>query len=482
MSRHERRRRNRRIEHRRATAKRALLAGAGLSLGATLVTGSSAEAATFTVSNLNDSGAGSLRQAILDSNTTPGADVVTFQSTLSGQITLGSQLSITDPVQVLGPGANRLTISGNNQSRIFYVHPPGEAPVTIAGLTLTAGNSAADRGGAIRNKYAQLTVDHVVISNSVATANQSGGGIENEDASLTVRSSTISGNSARAGGGIYSIHDRADVVTIQNSTITGNSARYSGGGIMFTNPAGYTPRIAIGSSTISGNSVTSYASYGGGGGIWLNAVAGSSLLSTIVADNSAPIGPDIRVFGPSGSLNTAFSLIENPSGAAITGGPNITAQDPKLLPLADNGGPTPTEALAAGSPAIDQGQASGEDQRGAPRPFDFAGIALAGSNQADIGAYERVLCGGKLVNRVGTAGKDKLKGTKGSDGILGLGGKDTLKGLKGNDGLCGGPGKDKLKGGAGNDRLLGQAGNDTLIGGKGKDKLKGGKGKDKQKQ
>ena len=52
-----------------------------------------------------------------------------------------------------------------------------------------------------------------------------------------------------------------------------------------------------------------------------------------------------------------------------------------------------------------------------------------------------------IVNRVGTAGKDKLKGTKKKDGMLGLGGNDKLKGKKGKDGLCGGKGKDKLIGG-----------------------------------
>jgi Ca2+-binding RTX toxin-like protein len=199
-------------------------------------------------------------------------------------------------------------------------------------------------------------------------------------------------------------------------------------------------------------------------------------------------------------LNASLSLIENPSGAEITGGPNIFSADPMLAPLGDNGGPTPTQALNVGSPAIDQGQASGFDQRGAPRPFDLAGVALAGDNDADIGAYERVLCGNVLVNEIGTAGDDEISGSSGPDGVIGLGGKDTLKGLAGKDGLCGGPGRDKLKGAAGKDTLLGEAGKDklkggkgndllkggpgadVLIGGKGKDKLKGGKGKDKQKQ
>src|SRR5689334_22587090 len=112
MSRHRQRRRSRRIEDRRRTsAKRTVIAGAGLSLGVSLATGGSADAATFTVTNLNDSGAGSLRQAILDANANPGADQVTFQSSLSGQITLTSELPVTDAVDVAGPGAKQLTIS-----------------------------------------------------------------------------------------------------------------------------------------------------------------------------------------------------------------------------------------------------------------------------------------------------------------------------------------------------------------------------------
>src|SRR5690242_11014743 len=162
MSRHRRRRRSRRIEHRRAiAAKRAVVAGAGLSLGVTLASGASADAATLTVTNLNDSGPGSLRQAILDANANPGADQVTFQSSLSGQITLGSQLpNITDPVDIVGPGADTLTVSGNHNSRIFYLYPSVHGtPVTISGLTLTDGKPtgqpypAGNRGGAIFSKY-----------------------------------------------------------------------------------------------------------------------------------------------------------------------------------------------------------------------------------------------------------------------------------------------------------------------------------------
>jgi Ca2+-binding RTX toxin-like protein len=479
--------------------------------------GTAAEAATFTVTNLNDSGAGSLRQAILDANAAPGADQVVFQSSLSGQITLGSELpNVSDALDVVGPGAGKLTVSGNNNSRIFYLRPPVQGTqVTISDLTLTAGkpdsgDPVQGRGGAIFSKYTKLTLDSVMISNSTSGNSEFGGGIENANGSLTVRSSTINGNSAERGGGISIRSDQPGLTTIENSTITGNTARSNGGGIWFENPFD-DAKLDVRSATVAGNSVTGTNPYNSGGGFWTNG-PGATFTNSIFADNTATARPDVYTQGPPySSVSASFSLIENPADATITGGPNITGQDPKLGSLGDNGGPTPTIPLLDGSPALDAGLSAGlsTDQRGAPRPFDLAGLGpAAGGDNADIGASERNLCGGILVNRVGTAADDRLSGTPGPDGVLGLGGKDTLKGLAGNDGLCGGPGKDTLKGGAGNDQLLGdtgkdklkggagndqlrgqagndnlrgQAGNDKLVGGKGNDNLVGGKGKDKLK-
>jgi Ca2+-binding RTX toxin-like protein len=427
--------------------------------------GATAEAADFTVTNLNDAGAGSLRQALLDANASAGSDRILFQSTLTGQITLASQLpTITGPTELLGPGPDKLTVSGNNAVRILYVNTTPGDDVVVSGLRLTAGDATGD-GGAIASGDADLTIRNATVSGNIADAD--GGGVFAENGKLTVQSSTISGNGTRGrgGGGIYAYND----ALIQNSTISGNHAADAGGGL-------YTQigTVAIESSTISGNSA---ATDGGGGVYSFDAVSTVTFSNTIVADNTAALGPDLRTF--EGSFSAAFSLIENLSGATVSStGPNITGVDPKLVALADNGGTTPTQALSVGSPAIDQGQASGVDQRGAPRPFDLAGIALAGSNQADIGAYEQVLCGQVLVNEIGTDGNDTISGTSGPDGVLGQGGNDKLKGLTGNDGLCGGAGKDKLKGGTGNDKLLGAGGKDTLKGGKGKDVLKGGPGKD----
>src|SRR5262245_45246285 len=82
-----------------------------------------AQAAAFTVGNLNDIGPGSLRQAIDAANAAAGADQITFAANVTGTIVLTTgQLAITDSVSITGPGADDLTISGNNASRVFYLY------------------------------------------------------------------------------------------------------------------------------------------------------------------------------------------------------------------------------------------------------------------------------------------------------------------------------------------------------------------------
>src|SRR5688500_6494924 len=94
--------------------------GAGAALGVAAFAAPAAQAVDIPVSNNNDSDPGSLRDAVAQANTTPTADNIVFQSNVTGQITLTTgQLSITEPVSILGPGADVLTVSANHGSRIF---------------------------------------------------------------------------------------------------------------------------------------------------------------------------------------------------------------------------------------------------------------------------------------------------------------------------------------------------------------------------
>jgi parallel beta-helix repeat protein len=443
-----------------------IIAGTGASLGTILVLPAAAQAEDFRVTNLNDDGAGSLREAISAANATPSADRVLFQSKLSGTIQLGNDalyISESD-LDIVGPGARNVTVRGG-ETTVFGVIatydglPPVD--VSISGLTITGGEGGNEFGFFLGN-YAggigtfgdvDLTLSKVTIAGN--TSPEQGGGIAvatgGQAPNLVLENSTISGNTADDdGGGIYF---GGGTISVRNSTISGNTADDGAGGAEVHDDAEFR------NSTITDNEASS------GGGIV--EYSGAILRGTIVADNSALDDPNLD----DGTWDTSFSLIgEAPNSNFDDLGGNLFDADPLLKPLANNGGPTDTHAFKK-SPAKNAGpdDAPGSDQRGAPR-----------KGQPDIGAYELTKCKGVIVNRVGTAKKDKLKGTKKKDGILGLGGNDKLSGKKGKDGLCGGKGKDKLKGGPGKDKLDGGPGKDKLDGGPGKDKLDGGPGKDKE--
>src|SRR5262249_34860316 len=155
----------------------------------------------FLVENLADSGLGSLRQAILDANAQPGADLIAFApAARDGAVALTTgQLSITDDLTIDGPGADRLAVSGNDASRVFRVG--SGVSVDIDDLTITHGR--ADNGGGIWNAGGNLSLRHVIVSQNQALGapgNQGqGGGVFNQGGALTVAHSTFSGNVAIGG-------------------------------------------------------------------------------------------------------------------------------------------------------------------------------------------------------------------------------------------------------------------------------------------
>lgn len=418
-------------------------AGTGLSLGAALGMGTTAQAADFTVTSTASSGGGSLSQAVTDSETTGGPDRVLFQAGLTGTITLSSMLSVTQPLEILGPGAGSVTVSGNSANRVINIDTAVGDDVKISGLSLINGHSTSD-GGVISTVDGDLTIVSSRISGGTAltgagvysnlgtvsiqdstvegnTATGSGGGIYSLDADLEVIGSTVSGNGAPANGAGGGIKAEGASTLVQASTVSGNSAG-NGGGIH-----GFNTDVGLKSSTISGNTATGTgggSGYGYGGGIWLDTDADGSLISygatiaanhaalgggisadvgsngfgaTVIADNTATSGPDLRTAGPD-PFNFALSLVESTSGATVADinpfiGSNSFGVDPQLGPLAANGGPTMTMKPALTSPLIDQGLNVGgpSDQRGLTRPFDVPAIANSTAFMADatdIGAVE----------------------------------------------------------------------------------------------
>jgi Calx-beta domain len=168
---------------------------------------------TFTVTNLLDSGPGSLRQAVLDANANPGADDVAFAVTGTIPLT-GGQLDITDSLTVSGPGESALTVSGESLSRVFGI--AGAPTVVVANLTVANGRTTDSPGGGLFVAGGTVTLDHVTVTGNSAAGSPGvydhiygsysvgqglGGGLYVAGGTLTLDQSTVSGNQAVGGQG-----------------------------------------------------------------------------------------------------------------------------------------------------------------------------------------------------------------------------------------------------------------------------------------
>ncbi len=248
--------------------------------------------------------------------------------------------------------------------------------VTINGSTISSNQSTngnnAGGGGIFSISNGTLNIYDSTISDN--TSANAGGGIYQLAATMNIYRSTLSGNKATAGGGgIISLAiDGIAILVLQNSTISGNTSS-SGGGVAFLNTD-----TTITNCTITGNDANT------GGGIAINGQV--DIENSIIANNTATSqGPDCA-----GTITTMnYSLIEDTGFCTLPSGTgNITGTDPVLGPLQDNGGPTFTHELLAGSPAIDSANNQvmpPTDQRGITRPQDGDGDGTA---IMDMGAFE----------------------------------------------------------------------------------------------
>jgi hypothetical protein len=376
---------------------------------------------TFTVTNLNNTGPGSLREAINAAEANAGAEEIMFADGVSGTITLASTLpTVTDSEGLTIDGGGDVAVSGDDAVQVFVMSP--EAKLSLRNLTVSDGLAFA-RGGGVFNGGGTLTVDGSTFSGN--NSDLYGGGIFNDDGGmLRVNGSTFSDNWASDyGGGIFndqgadftlsdstfSGNSTADVgagianlggaVGITGSTFSGNVSDVTGGGI--TNEAG---TLEVSNSTFSGNAATEK-----GGGI--DSVGGSvEVFNSTFSGNGAFDGGGIAASPFSGGTVTLRGTIvvnnpigDNCSGPIADGAYNIdddgtcgfdpaTGSLPNTNPLldpaglADNGGPTQTIALLPESPAVDLvGQEAcpppETDQRGVERPQGEA---------CDSGAFELV--------------------------------------------------------------------------------------------
>jgi len=399
-------------------------------------------AATITVTNTNDSGPGSLRQALTIAN---DGDTIGFAVTGTISLTSG-ELVIDKNIIISGPGPGLLTVARSQQAadfRIFNILP--SHTVEINGLTITGGSLVGNGGGI--SSAATLTISNCAISgnsilitdglqhsgagiynvgtmtivNSTVNNNQAliggffladGGGISNDVGTLTIQNTTISENTAAGyGGGVYNSGSVGSLTAINSTirgntgsggggifggatiidcTISGNRATFEGGGIF----GGGT----ISNCTISGNMTTVGHSRGGG-------ISGSgTITNSTFSDNLSVNGSSICALGTVQLANTilnsganifllggtvtshGYNLSSDNGGGFLNGPGDQINTDPLLGPLQDNGGPTFTHELLPGSPAIHMGDPNFTppptyDQRGNPFVRVFGG-------RIDIGSFE----------------------------------------------------------------------------------------------
>jgi predicted outer membrane repeat protein len=268
------------------------------------------------------------------------------------------------------------------------VHNAGALTLTDSTLT---GNSAQTSGGAVDN-LGTLSVGSSTLSGN--TSYGTGGGIDNPGA-LTFGTSTLSGNLAYGtGGGI----NNTGGLTVSDSTLSGNTSYGAGGGINNTGA------LTIDESTLSGNaaagggglahggsatatltSTTVTANRdntGAGGGLSITTPESVTLHNSIVAGNSW--GATASDIGGAVYDNSTFNLIGTGGSGGLVSGDvfhnQVGVSDPGLGPLADNGGPTQTHALLAGSPALNTG-----DQYLIPNPDQRGNVR---GRYVSIGAYD----------------------------------------------------------------------------------------------
>ncbi|HSS06800.1 MAG TPA: right-handed parallel beta-helix repeat-containing protein, partial [Rhodanobacteraceae bacterium] len=259
-----------------------------------------AGAATFTVTNVNDAGPGSLRDAIAQANAASGADTVQFQANLTGAIALASEIVITDTLNLAGPGVGRITVDGATATRLFKVQHAGGSAITatFSGLTLARGH-APDEGGAIWSTGDNVVVEGCILDGNIA--NNRGGAIFTASANLTINGSGIWNSETGSTGGaiLFSAGDLA----ITRSLIADNASEFGGG------LSALSPRVNV---TISDTTFRNNSADHTGGGIWASTASSFKVSRSAFVGNTTgqPNGGGIYFAGVT-DFGSPINIIEN---------------------------------------------------------------------------------------------------------------------------------------------------------------------------
>jgi CSLREA domain-containing protein len=352
-----------------------------------------------------------LRAAIQESNALAGENTINLPAgtyPLSilphpGKDDASGSLAITGPLRIFGAGTDTTIVDGiafRNQglTQVNLKVKATAGSVMLSGLTLLNGGDytsglcggsnlgveggatvllrkvAVRRGrdycgsGGIRNS-GNLTLDQSVVANN-GTQGGAGGGIGNEG-TLTIGRSTISANLAESVGGIF--NDDEGQLIMRNSTLSANRAEFYASGL-YNSGSAILNNVTISKNGETDLDIPAVRTFGSGV---------TEISNTIIGGN---VGPNCA-----GTLTSAgYNLLGGTAGCTLVGDGtgNIIGVAPKLGPLQDNGGPTPTHALLGGSPALNAGNpATPGSSATACLPGDQR-LLPRSATRCDIGAVE----------------------------------------------------------------------------------------------
>jgi Bacterial Ig-like domain/Calx-beta domain/Right handed beta helix region len=345
--------------------------------------------ATFTVLNADDSGAGSLRQAITDANGVATDDTIVFDAgafatpqtitLLTGLPTFGAGAG---PLTITGPGEGLLTVRRSSGAPAFSVFTSQAPTLTLTGMTVSGGNTGGNGGGL--DATGTVTLDHVVLTGN--RASNVGGGINlGFNSFLTLRNSTITGNTAgNQGGGVRMYHGG---LLVEDSTVSNNAAGggNGGGGLYFIGtasaspPSGFTPStLVVRNSTVSGNSTTTTSSLGGGG------ISVVSFTGTLLVQNSDVSGNSAATNGGGISVHYGTVTVRN---TTITGNTTGTS-----------GGGIAVVSNSSGPITIQNSTVVGNTASGSAAGTGGGGISRTTSSTGTLTVANSVIAGNTNVN------------------------------------------------------------------------------------
>lgn len=265
-------------------------------------------------------------------------------------ITLGSLISITKSLTLIGSGADKLTISGGNTTSLFENFTGFTASISFIGMTFADGNgtggSNSNQGGAMEIHGTGAAFDRVVFRNNTANL---GGALLCFAANCRITNSTFHNNSAPLAPVFYGGSGNTQII---NTTISGNGASGSGYGAFYLRG-----NTIIRNSTITDNLGFSnlYLSSETVSVTMANTIVAGSATNDIYRTGGTVISNGGNLIGRNANAGTTFSSNGSPNANLDFVGTNVSPVNPLLAPLANYGGTTPTRALLPNSPALNNG-------------------------------------------------------------------------------------------------------------------------------